>query len=268
MSGMLANACTTLTVVMRVFTSVNAALGTPLAKYLVRITDTILIIIPWTVSVPFLIAYLVQTISNPEKVVRTKYFCSFEGATITEVTSNLTLALMSLLLVLAVLTAVLLIRLRISQHGLVYINTSTDLVIGCRILLFGLYSLTTVTILSGTLNHRWSGFSDGPTLTFALTGFWAFLLFFIQPDTFDALKTCFGLRRKHRRPSFSSITASRPQQPMEFSPVGSPMLSPTLGEFGELRSDDFSLNNNKMGTWSSVPRVHHRERSIDRIKEK
>ena len=83
-----------------------------------------------------------------------------------------------------------------------------------------------------------------------MTGFWAFLLFLIQPDTFQAIMSCFGLRKGlKRRSSFLSITASRPQRPHPLSPTLSPALSPVsgpfaLGDFGELRGedDDFSLD--------------------------
>lgn len=258
MTGMLANTCTTLTVVFRLFISVNSALSTPFAKPLSKISNTILISVPWVVSMPFFVAYLAQTIPHPEAVTRTRYFCDYNGSTLVQVTSNLTLALMCLMLLLAVLTAILLIRLRLSQHGLVYVNKSIDIVLGCRILLFGVYSLTTVVILSGTLNHSWSSFSDGATLAFALTGFWAFLLFLIQPDTFDAIMTCFGLRKHRRRPSFSSVTASRPQRQQPLSPTLSPVLSPvsghvSFGDFGELRGDDdFSLNSNDGNVWSGT----------------
>ncbi|TIA92470.1 hypothetical protein E3P81_01446 [Wallemia ichthyophaga] len=214
MTGMLANTCTTLTVVFRLFISVNTALSTRLAKILSKISDTILILVPWVLSMPFFIAYLARTIPHPDLVIRTPYFCDYNGSVLNKVVTNLTLALMCLILVLAILTAILLIKLRSSQHGLVYVKTSIDVVLGCRILLFLVYSLTTVVVLSGTLNDAWGSFSDGPTLAFGLTGFWAFLLFFIQPDTFNAIMTCFGLRKsrnRQRRPSFLSVSASRPR---------------------------------------------------------
>ena len=113
-SGMVMNATSSFMVVLRIWSSVNVAASTSIAPYMEFIDSPTLVIIPWLFGIPFLIAHLVVSIKNPDVVIRTPYFCAILNHQLNLASVWTSTFVMFFLLVLALWTAVVLIRLRMS----------------------------------------------------------------------------------------------------------------------------------------------------------
>lgn len=191
-TGLIMNSCTSLIVTLRIWATVNAAKATSFSQLKDYIDSPIIVLIPWLLGMPFFIAHLVASIQDTNNVIRTPYFCVILNERLNLATALTSTVVMFILMIVAFWTAIIFIRLRVSQIGLVKVRKTIDIQLSSRIILFLYYSITSlVVLLQATIEFQ--GFKTGPTLTFAATGLVAFVIFLIQADVLKALAIYFNL---------------------------------------------------------------------------
>ncbi|TIA87641.1 hypothetical protein E3P99_03043 [Wallemia hederae] len=213
LSGMVMNSATTLMCVVKFWVSTNIAASTKISKHLHFLDNVTLVIFPYAVGMPFFFAYLGVFLKDRNMVHRTPYYADCRHQPLNIAATIVALIIMIGVVTLAIWLAIILIRLRASQRGLVQIHWTVNLQLTARILLFLFYSLTSITL------HVWGlygtdGVNTSSTLVFASTGLVAFTLFLIQADILAALSHYFGFTRRDKlgettNVEFSSTNNSR-----------------------------------------------------------
>lgn len=255
---MIMNSCSSLIVTVRIWSTVNTAKATS-SYYLKEYIDSpIILLIPWLFGIPFFIAHIITSLKNTDDVIRTPYFCVILNAQLNLATVLTSTLIMFFLMIMALWTSVLLIRLRLSQFGLLKFRLSVDIQLISRILLFLYYSITSVVVLlKATIEFQ--GFKNGPTLTFAATGLVACITFLIQGDVLRVFKGCLSMTQSQPSHSYTHTTHHTPSSDPLIPPTQSQSsqrhrklsLSVFLPPKARLKSDDKHTNHSESFTNSN-----------------
>ncbi|TIA90712.1 hypothetical protein E3P81_03597 [Wallemia ichthyophaga] len=193
--GMVMNASTTLMVVMKFWVSTNIALSTRVSHYFYWADSRVLVMIPYLLGIPFVIAFLVETITHSSILIRTPLYASIRPPNkLLYASVSVSLVLMVLVLVVAVWLTFLLCRMRAAQRGLLQTSWTVNIQLAARLLLFLFYSFISIALHIKTLAPGTHNEARNEEL-FGSIGIIAFALFFIQADILEALGMGVRLRR-------------------------------------------------------------------------
>ena len=150
--GMVMNASTTLMCVVKFWASSNIALSTRVSKYIYHANSKFLVAVPYLFGIPFLVAYIEETVRHPEIVFRTPFYASVRPPSkLIYASTSVSLALMSVVVVMAVWLVSILSRVRATQRGLLKTNWAVNLQLVARLLLFFFYAFTSIALHIRTL---------------------------------------------------------------------------------------------------------------------